>query len=123
MGHAGGAYTLTVRVTDSEGEGAEKPFTFKVLVRLLPPTVHVRKVGATPAPGRILDYFIVVENVSARTVTDLTLIEFLQSVMVMSLGMHAMPTIRWQSISKVMGRLGVYPLPASHNRPVRMPGR
>jgi hypothetical protein len=65
-----GDFTFTIQLTDSDGESAEKPFIFKVLITLPPPNIRVRKAGTVPVPGRTLDYFIVVENAGIATAKD-----------------------------------------------------
>jgi uncharacterized repeat protein (TIGR01451 family) len=73
-----GNFTFVVRVTDSNGNMAEKAFTKQVSVTLPPPNVRIFKSGTAAVPGRIMDYFIFVENMGQTTATDLEVIEFLE---------------------------------------------
>lgn len=57
-----GSFPVTVRVIDVNGNIAEKFFTVEVVFILPPPDIRIHKSGTTPVPGRIIDYFIVVEN-------------------------------------------------------------
>jgi hypothetical protein len=72
-----GEFTFTVRVTDSNGDSAEKEFILKILVTLPPPEIRVHKAGTTSVPGRTIDYFIVIENVGSVEVDDVHALEFL----------------------------------------------
>jgi len=72
-----GEFTFTVRVEDSNGDFAEKEFTLKVLVTLPPPDIRINKVGTAAVPGRVLDYFIVVENVGDVSAINVEVLELL----------------------------------------------
>jgi len=58
-----GSFTFTARVTDSNNQIAEKIFTLDVLLTLPPSNIRIHETGTLAVPGRVLDYFIVVENV------------------------------------------------------------
>lgn len=73
-----GEFTFTVKVIDSNGEFAEKEFTLKVMVTLPPPDIRISKSGTTAVPGRILDYFAVIENVGDTTAVDIKLTEIIE---------------------------------------------
>ncbi len=57
-----GNYSFTVRVTDSQLETDEKQLDVDVLLTLPSPELRVQKVGTVTVPGRIVDYFILIEN-------------------------------------------------------------
>jgi uncharacterized repeat protein (TIGR01451 family) len=71
-----GEFTFKVRATDSKGKVVEKSFTIKVVTVFLP-DVRIEKIGTTPVPGRILDYFILVRNVGDAPATDIEVLEIL----------------------------------------------
>jgi hypothetical protein len=58
-----GEFTFTVQVMDGNGTFAEKEFTLKVLETLPAPDIRIHKTGTVAVPGRVVDYFIVLENV------------------------------------------------------------
>ncbi|MCW3108782.1 MAG: hypothetical protein JWQ09_3288 [Segetibacter sp.] len=68
---------FTVRVTDSLGNFAEKEFVLKVLVTLPISRFKINKTGSAAVPGRVLDYFISVENIGTTGDTAFTF-EFLE---------------------------------------------
>lgn len=62
-----GSFPVTIRVTDSLNAIAEKDFALDVLLTLPPSNIRLHKTGTLAVPGRVLDYFIVVENVGNAT--------------------------------------------------------
>ena len=73
-----GQFTFIVRVIDVDGETAEKEFMVEVVLVLPAPDVRISKSGTTPVPGRVLDYFAIVENVGDTTATDVVITEMLE---------------------------------------------
>jgi Concanavalin A-like lectin/glucanases superfamily/Putative Ig domain len=73
-----GDFVFTVRVTDSADTYAEKILTLTDLVTLPPPDIRITKTGTTAVPGRVLDYFILVENLGATIAADVGVSEFLE---------------------------------------------
>jgi uncharacterized repeat protein (TIGR01451 family) len=57
-----GHFTFTVRVTDSENDTDEQAVEKEVLVALPPAQLRLNKFGIAPVPGRMVEYFILVEN-------------------------------------------------------------
>ena len=74
-----GEFPFTIRVTDNNNDTAEKIFTIEVLITLPPPDIRIHKTGTVTVPGRIVDYFILVENVGAVKTPDLAIEEHLIS--------------------------------------------
>ena len=72
-----GSSTFTVKVTDSNGDMAEKEFTVDVALVLPPPDIRINKVGTVAVPGRVMNYFIIVENIGNVTATDVEVLELL----------------------------------------------
>jgi len=72
-----GDFTFTVMVTDNNNATAEKEFTLKVLVTLPPPDIRFYKTGNVTVPGRVVDYFILVENIGNITAQDIQVTELL----------------------------------------------
>jgi len=70
-------FNFTLRVTDANSNVAEMNFTLKVLVTLPPPEIRISKVGTTAVPGRVLGYFILVENVGDVIAKDIEVLEIL----------------------------------------------
>jgi uncharacterized repeat protein (TIGR01451 family) len=72
-------YTFTVKVVDNNGDYAEKEFTIQVLVTMPPPEIRIHKTGTVAVPGRVLDYFILVENIGQVISPDFVVREMLES--------------------------------------------
>jgi uncharacterized repeat protein (TIGR01451 family) len=72
-----GQFTFIVRVTDGNGDFAEKQFSLDVLLTLPPPDIRINKASTLAVPGRTLEYFTIVENVGNITVENVTIVEFL----------------------------------------------
>ncbi len=98
-----GASTFTVMVTDSNGDIAEKEFTVEVVFILSPPDIRINKVGTVAVPGRVLDYFAVVENIGSVTAKDINVTELLEPWFTF---ISAVPTP--SSIEKIVD---IFPLP------------
>lgn len=73
-----GNFTFAVRVIDSNSSIAEKTFIKQVSVTLPPSNVRIFKSGTVAVPGRVMDYFIFVENVGEINATDLEVVENLE---------------------------------------------
>jgi Putative Ig domain len=73
-----GTFALTVRVTDSAGTAVDATFEKVVQVTASPPEIRGSKIGTRPVPGRILSYFILVENRGTVEATDLRVTEYLE---------------------------------------------
>ena len=71
-------FSFTVRATDSTGDFIEKEFVLEVLVTLPPPNIRIHTAGTVPVPGRTLDYFVVIENISDVQATDITIYAILE---------------------------------------------
>jgi hypothetical protein len=71
-----GSFPITIRATDSLNAIAEKNFVLDVLLIPPPSDIRIYKVGTTPVLGRVLDYFIVLENNGTST-SNLELLEIL----------------------------------------------
>ena len=72
-----GEFAFTAQVTDNLNFTAQKEFTIKVLLTLPEPKMTIFKSGTTSVPGRVTDYFILVENTGS--VADTAFItEFLE---------------------------------------------
>ena len=74
---AAGSFPLTIRVTDSLNAIAEENFSLDVLLVSPPPHIGIHTTGTLAVPGRIIDYFILVENVGSVTVENVGVVEFL----------------------------------------------
>jgi len=72
-----GSFPLTIKVTDSLNETAEKNFSLDVLLIPPPRDIRIRKTGTLAVPGRTIDYFILIENVGDATARDSEVLEFL----------------------------------------------
>jgi uncharacterized repeat protein (TIGR01451 family) len=72
-----GQFTFTIRVTDFNGQMAEKEFTVEGVLVLPPPDIRIHKIGTRAVPGRTVDYFILVENIGIVTANNVKVIEFL----------------------------------------------
>ena len=66
-----GTSSFTVRVTDQNGDTDEADYSVDVVLVLPPPDIRLHKMGTTPVPGRIVDYFIVVHNIGDVTARDI----------------------------------------------------
>lgn len=73
----GGTFTFTARVADANSTAAQKQFTVNVLLRLPPPEIRFNKTGTLPVPGRIVDYFINVENAGTVAASEVEVLELL----------------------------------------------
>jgi hypothetical protein len=73
-----GSFPVTIGVTDSRNKTSQKDFTLDVLLVPPPPDVRIRKTGTQAVPGRISDYFILVENVGTTTVTNIRVVELVE---------------------------------------------
>jgi len=73
-----GSFTFTVRVADSNNQSSEKTFTLDVLLTLPPRAIRIDKTGTTAVPGRVLDYFVVVENVGKVAAHNIVASEFIE---------------------------------------------
>jgi len=74
-----GVFTFTVDVTDSNNLIIQKSYSKKVSVTVAPPQIRLKKVGTTPVAGRVIDYFILVENLCDVLATDVGIIETLNT--------------------------------------------
>ena len=72
-----GSFSFTMRVADQNGNIAEKSAIIDVVLILPPPDIRISKTGTRAVPGRILDYFIVVENKGNITARDVWVLELL----------------------------------------------
>jgi len=72
-----GNFTFTARVTDSRNRFVERSFTLEVLVTLPTPKLRIHKWGTAAVPGRVLDYFIILENLEDKAVSDIGVMELL----------------------------------------------
>lgn len=77
-----GSFAFTIRVTDNNGSVAEKSFVIEVALILPPSDIRISKSGTTAVPGRILDYFIVVQNTGNVTASDVEVAELLDPLQV-----------------------------------------
>lgn len=77
-----GSFPVTVRVVDANGNIAEKFFTIEVVFILPPPDIRINKSGMTAVPGRVLDYFIVVENTGNIPANNVEVVELLDPLQV-----------------------------------------
>lgn len=77
-----GSFAFTIRVTDNNGSVAEKSFVIEVALILPPSYIRISKSGTTAVPGRILDYFIVVQNAGNVTANDVEVAELLNPLQV-----------------------------------------
>ncbi len=73
-----GSSDFTVRVTDSNNMATERNYTKKIVFSLPAPTLHTIKFGTLPVPGRVIQYFILVENVGGTTAQDAFVAELLE---------------------------------------------
>ena len=62
-----GESEFTVEVADGNGDTAEKSFRLKIVFVLPPGELRVKKTGTVPVPGRMMEYFILVENIGNVT--------------------------------------------------------
>ena len=60
-----GVFSVTIRVTDADNASADRAFAQRVLLTLPPPIVRTSKAGTLAVPGRVSDYFILVENMGS----------------------------------------------------------
>ncbi len=74
-----GSFTFTLGVIDSNGDWAEKEFTVDVTLVLPSSDIRIRKVGTVTVPGRMVSYFILVENAGRVKATDVVIEEHLFS--------------------------------------------
>ncbi len=74
-----GEFILTIAVTDNKNEVAEKQFALEVLLITPPPDIRIHKSGTVAVPGRIMDYFISVENAGTIVTDDIVIEEHLIS--------------------------------------------
>ncbi len=77
-----GSFAFTIRVTDNDGSVAEKSFVIEVALILPPSDMRISKTGTTAVPGRVLDYFIVVQNTGNVTANDVEVAELLDPLQV-----------------------------------------
>lgn len=77
-----GSFVFIIRVTDNNGSVAEKSFVIEVALILPPSDIRISKSGTTAVPGRILDYFIVVQNTGNVTASDVEVAELLDPLQV-----------------------------------------
>ena len=77
-----GSFAFTIRVTDSNGSVAEKSFVMEIALILPPSDIRISKSGTTAVPGRVLDYFIVVQNTGNVTANDVEVAELLDPLQV-----------------------------------------
>jgi hypothetical protein len=73
-----GTFPLTVRVRNSAGTAVDATFEKVVQVTASPPEIRVSKFGTRAVPGRILSYFILVENKGTVEATDLRMTEYVE---------------------------------------------
>ena len=65
-----GSFPVTIKVTDSRGQIAERAFTLDVLLIPPPSDIRINVTGTVPVPGRAVDYFIVVENIGTTNASN-----------------------------------------------------
>jgi uncharacterized repeat protein (TIGR01451 family) len=94
-----GEYTFTVQVTDGSGAIAEKMFTVEVVLVLPPPQIRVSKVGTLAVPGRVVDYFILVENTGANVATNISIGELLDPTQVTLLSVTPQASADMQTLA------------------------
>lgn len=75
-----GSFTFTLGVIDSRGKIGERQFTQEVYVTLPPPEIKISKVGTRAVPGRIIDYFIAIQNIGIAPAQNISIIEFLETI-------------------------------------------
>ncbi len=71
-----GNFTFTVQVVDSNNTRVEKTLTKEVLVTMPSGELRLHAWGTTAVPGRVIDYFILVENVGRGPTDTLNSIVF-----------------------------------------------
>lgn len=72
-----GEFSFTIEVIDADGDVVEKDFVIIVVFILPPPDIRIFKTGTRAVPGRILDYFIVVQNVGRDPTRNVEVLEIL----------------------------------------------
>jgi len=72
-----GEFPFTVRATDNNGDTAEKMFFLDVLLVLPPSDIRIHKTGTIAVPGRVVDYFVSVENTGVQTAKDIQITDIL----------------------------------------------
>lgn len=65
-----GSFPVTIRVTDSQNQLAERIFTLDVILIPPPSDIRINITGTVPVPGRAVDYFIVVENLGTTSASN-----------------------------------------------------
>jgi uncharacterized repeat protein (TIGR01451 family) len=66
-----GSFPVTIKVTDSQHQIAQKDFTLNILLIPPQPQLRITKAGTVAVPGRTMEYFIVVENVGGSSATNI----------------------------------------------------
>jgi len=71
-----GLFHITIRVTDSQSQIVERALTLDVLLVPPPSDIRINISGTVPVPGRVVDYFLVVENIGKTTTSNVNVHAF-----------------------------------------------